>query len=278
MKKLISAISAVCLAAIVLSVAVVPAFAAEDVLNIDGGATANIGDTVTFTLNLDECKEEIIGFELRFFYNSDTLEYKEDSLSSEEFDNLIYNPNIEGKIPMNWTDIMNPVSFSTKKAVFSCDFTVKAAGNSDFSYFVTEMYDEDMVTLTSYKWSYDISVNGEPVVTEGILPINEDPNTLSKNQGGFVNYRDGMGDDNTPNSDQHDSVVGDNGVATHNVYENEVNEVTRVEEVDGQSKTSPTLYFIIAIPVLVILAGAAVVIVTKKSKKQNSVNNSENEE
>lgn len=236
------------------------------VLTINGLADAKVGDTVSFTLNLSECKEEIIGFELRFFYDSNLLGYVDDSLVSEEFDDLVYNPHLDGKIPMNWTNVFKPANFSTKKAIFTCDFTVKDGGSTELSYFVTELYNNDMETLKSYKFTYDLSVNGEKVIDDGVLAVSQDADTLYANQGGFINYIDGMGEENTPNKADHQSIIGNQGPVTYTEVVNEVQDVTRV--VDGNGGSSPMIYFIIAIPIVAVLIAAGVFFIVKKSKNR----------
>ena len=161
MRRLISIITAVMMTALILTTSVSAANAANDVLTINGEGKVNVGDTVKFTLYLDETKEDIIGFELRLFYNSEYLKFDKKSLTSEKFDNLFYNPDIDGKIPMNWTDIGNPVSFATKDVFLSCEFEVIKGGEASIEYFVTEMYGDDMTYLKSYKWTYDLEVNGK---------------------------------------------------------------------------------------------------------------------
>ena len=199
MRRLISIITAVMMTVLILTTSASAAYAADDVLTINGEGKVNVGDTVKFTLYLDETKEDIIGFELRLFYNSEYLKFDKKSLTSEKFDNLFYNPDIDGKIPMNWTDIGNPVSFATKDVFLSCEFEVIKGGEASIEYFVTEMYGDDMTYLKSYKWTYDLEVNDKKVITDGVPPITSDEETLNERQSSFINYVDGMGEENTPN-------------------------------------------------------------------------------
>ena len=266
MRHLFTKIAALCAALIIIGASASVAYAADE-LTINGLGKVKEGDVVTFSLNLSEAKEDIMGFELRFFYDSEYLKYVDESLTSDTFDSLVYNPHLDGCIPMNWTDIYKLVSFSEKKPIFTCQFTVQKGGATELSYFVTEMYDKDMETLTSYKFTYDLSVGDEKIIEDGILAINEGEETLYKYQGGFINYRDGMGGDNTPNKDNHESVVGNQGTVTYNVVENEVQEVTRYVDGEESKGGSPMIYLIIAIPVVVALAAIAVVFVLKRPKK-----------
>lgn len=268
MRRIFSIVSAVALTAFISVSSLLSAFAADDdVLTINGDAEVHVGDTVKFTLYLDETKEEIYGFELRLFYDSDYLSFEKKSLTSEKFNSLFYNGDIDGKIPMNWTDIGNPVDFSSKAEFFSCDFEVKKPGDATISYFVTEMYGEDLTYLKSYKWTYDLSVKGKKVISDGVLPITDDEETLRERQSSFINYADGMGEENSPNKDNHEAVEGVHH-ATYNVYENDVIEVTRYEEANNKITRSSNFWvLIIGIPVVIILVVAAIVIVVKNKKK-----------
>ena len=105
MRRLISIITAVMMTVLILTTSASAAYAADDVLTINGEGKVNVGDTVKFTLYLDETKEDIIGFELRLFYNSEYLKFDKKSLTSEKFDNLFYNPDIDGKRSSMFTKI-----------------------------------------------------------------------------------------------------------------------------------------------------------------------------
>ena len=94
-----------------------------------------------------------------------------------------------------------------------------------------------MTYLKSYKWTYDLEVNGKKVITDGVPPITSDEETLNERQSSFINYVDGMGEENTPNKDNHESVEGKHH-ATYNVYENDVIEVTRYEDVENSPEQS----------------------------------------
>ena len=84
MRRLISIITAVMMTALIFTTSASAAYAADDVLTINGEGKVNVGDTVKFTLYLDETKEDIIGFELRLFYNSEYLKFDKKSLTSEK--------------------------------------------------------------------------------------------------------------------------------------------------------------------------------------------------
>ena len=84
-----------------------------------------------------------------------------------------------------------------------------------------------------------------------------------------------MGEENSPNKEDHESVEGKHH-ATYQVYENDVIEVTRYEDVAGNSAQSSNFWIlIIGIPIIGGLVVAAIVIVMKNKKKQQNDEKSE---
>ena len=63
------------------------------------------------------------------------LEYQKSSLKFEKFDVVIYNEEMEGKIPMNCSSLENKPSFAEKGQFVSASFKVKKAGNAGITYF-----------------------------------------------------------------------------------------------------------------------------------------------
>ena len=271
MKHYIAKITSILIAAMIILTSTSTAFA-EDTLKINGSdKTANKGDTIKFTLNLADTREDIIGFELRVFYDSEKLELVKGSVTSDTFDNLFYNEEKKGKIPLNWTDFNNPVNCSKKTPFFSCDFKVLDGGEATFTYFVTELYGNDMTYLKSYTWTYDVTDGNEAIVSDGVLPITDDEETLNNRQSHFINYVDGKGEENSPNKDNHESVVG----KQHSTQiQQDVVDVTRYEDVNGgsgskNSGNSPLLFVFIGIPVLIVLIIVAIVLANRKNKKDS---------
>lgn len=270
MKRLIIRLSAFTLVMLLLTAAIAPAYAEEQTLKVNDEGALKVGDKVKFTLNLSETKEDIIGFEMRLFYDNEYLQYQKNSLKADKFDTLYFNQDIVGKIPMNWTDIGNPASFATKGEFFSCDFVVQKPGETKISYFITELYGDDMTYLKSYKFTYDLSVNDKKIVSDAVLPITDDQETLQTRQSTFINYVDGMGEENTPNKDNHESVVGKQP-STIQVIETQVVEATRYEAVNNGSSGN-NIVLIVVVIALVVVAGvtAAVVLFRKKGQKNEN--------
>ena len=276
MKHYIAKIGSILIAATIILASITTAFA-EDALKINNSdKTANKGDTIKFTLNLSDTKEPVIGFELRVFFDPEKLELVKGSVTSETFDNLFFNEDLKGKLPLNWTDFNNPVNCEKKTPMFSCDFKVLDGGDAEISYFVTELYGDDMTYLKSYSWTYDLTDGNNSVVSDGVLPISKDEETLNNRQSQFINYVDGTGEENSPNKDNHESVVG----KPHTTQiVNEVVENTRYEDVNGSGGNgngsekggiSPLVIVLIAVPVVIVLIVVAVVLSKKKSKAQQS--------
>lgn len=270
MKHLVLKITSACCFILIFAASVSTAFAADELI-INGEAQVKVGDTVTLTLNLADTDEKTAGLEMRLFYDADKLEYVKDSFAADELDGIFYNQEIEGQIPMNWSNISDPADFSSKSTFLTCDFTVKEAGEAEISFFVIEMYGESFFESTavnshirSYTWTYDLTVNGENVVTDGILPISRDTETLEKHQSSFINYEDGKGELNSSlQGEDHKAVLGntDGGAGLNSV---EATEVVR----DGTGGlTAGKLILIIGIPVFAVLIAAAVIFVVRSNKK-----------
>lgn len=277
MKKHLVKIISLCFASVLMLsfMTSITAFAADDELTVNSNAKVKVGDKIKYTLYLSDTKEDIIGFELRMFYDHNYLELDKDSINYGKFDGVIHNLNIEDKIPINWTNISTPVSFSSKAEFLSMEFKVVKGGETEISQFVSEMYGDDMTYLKSYKWTYDITVNDKSIVKDQTPVISDDQQTLEKNQGSFINYIDGMGEENTPNKDNHQAVVGSvpgTQIATQYV------DVTRYENVssDGSFNMMP----IIVIVAVVVVAGAivAILIIKKRDDAKISAENDNNVE
>lgn len=263
MKKLLTKLISVCFAVTILLSATITAFAAEDDLTINGEAKVKVGDKVKFSLYLDECTEEIIGYEMRIMYDHDYLELDNDSITYEKFNGVMQNLEVEDCLPFCWTNISQPADFSSKALFISLEFKVLKGGETEISQFVTDMYGDDMTYLKSYKWTYDISVNDESIVADKVPPVSQDEKILSEKQGSFVNYVDGMGEENTPNKDDHQAVTG---VVKRTQTATEIVNVTQYQNVDGSSSSGGgSTVLIIVIAVLIVgLAAVAIVIVKKR--------------
>lgn len=269
-KNLVKMISLYFTAVLMLSfMTSITAFAADDELTVNKSAKVNVGDKIKYTLYLSDTKEDIIGFELRMFYDHNYLELDKDSMNYGKFDGVVHNLNLEDKIPINWTNISTPISFANKDVFLSMEFKVVKGGETEISQFVSEMYGDDMTYLKSYKWTYDITVNDESIVTDQTPVISEDEQTLKNNQGSFINYIDGMGEENTPNKDNHQAVAGSQ-------FATEFVDVTRYENMP--SSGSFNMMPVIVIVAIVVIAGAivAILFIKKRDDAKISTDNDDN--
>lgn len=270
MKSMLRRFIPICLSLVVLMSLTVTAFAADDnVLTINGGAEVNVGDRVKYTLYLADTKEEIIGFQLALFFDKEYLELDKNSMSFDKFDGVIYNADLDDSLPMNWTNISHPADFSKKAMFLSLEFRVLKGGETDISQFVTEMYGDDMTYLKSYTWTYDISVNDNSVVSDQTPLINDDEEYAEKNSGSIINYLDGMGEENTPNKDNHPAVVG---------YSQTVTEIVNVTKANSSSEESgdfPITTVIIGAAVLIVVLAVVGVVVIKKRDDGNTATSSD---
>ncbi|MGN0502348.1 MAG: cohesin domain-containing protein [Ruminococcus sp.] len=274
MKKHLVKIVSLCFTAVLMLsfMTSITAFAADDDLTVNSDAKVKVGDKIKYTLYLSETKEDIIGFELRMFYDHNYLELDKDSVNYGKFDGVVHNLNIEDKIPINWTNISTPISFSSKAEFLSMEFKVLQGGETEISQFVSEMYGDDMTYLKSYKWTYDITVNDKTIVEEKTPVISDDEQTLEKNQGSFINYIDGMGEENTPNKDNHQAVVGGTQIATEYV------DVTRYENVNTSGSFNMMPIIVIVAAVVVVGAIIAILIIKKRDDAKISAENDNNVE
>ncbi len=237
-------------------------------LTINNAASVEVGKTVTYTLYLSEATESIVGFELRLFYDSDFLEYQKNTLKFDKFDVVFFNEDIKGKIPMNYTSLNNQPLFDKKGQFLTANFKVLNGGNANISYFFTELYGENMDYLKSFRFTYDLAVDGETILKDAVPVVNADDDTLQNNQGDFINYSDGMGEENSPQNESEHVRIG-SGVKT------QVIDVTRSNDENGAKKTSGNNFvkyiIIFAILGLVVAAIAvAIVMVRKKNEEDNN--------
>ena len=274
MKKHLVKIVSLCFTAVLMLsfMTSITAFAADDELTVNSDAKVKVGDKIKYTLYLSDTKEDIIGFELRMFYDHNYLELDKDSVNYGKFDGVVHNLNIEDKIPINWTNISTPISFSSKAEFLSMEFKVLQGGETEISQFVSEMYGDDMTYLKSYKWTYDITVNDKTIVEDKTPVISDDEQTLEKNQGSFINYIDGMGEENTPNKDNHQAVVGGTQIATEYV------DVTRYENVNSNGSFNMMPIIVIVAVVVVVGAIIAILIIKKRDDAKISAENDNNVE
>lgn len=232
---------------------------AEDSLMINSEAKANVGDKVQYSLYLGDCTEGIIGGQMYVYYDKDCLQINTESAEYEVLDGVVDNLKCDGYMTFNWSNIMELADFSKKSGLVSLEFEVLKAGNADIRFFVQDLYGEDMTYLKSYTFTYDLSVNGTDVIKDAVPLIVEDSNILNNRQGSFINYLDGMGEENSPNKDNHRAVKGDINAGTQKITK-ATNVTKKVANLtDGNA-------VIITVSVIAIIGAIIVVIVLKRKE------------
>ncbi|MCH5299170.1 MAG: hypothetical protein J1E96_05330 [Ruminococcus sp.] len=257
MKKLFKISFAAVLAVLCLSLSVVTAFAAKGELTINEDAVAVEGDTVTYTLNMGDCTEELEGIQMQFMYDSEYLEVDADSLDFPNMNGVVSNAGIADVILFTWTDVMNLADFTKTAPLVTVDFKVKKAGETAITYFITEMYGSDVTYLKSFTLTNDIAVNGE-VVVKGASPlIVSDSDLQNQYQGSFVNYADGKGEQNGSGED-HVAVTGATGASVTD---------SDVIDVNKGGNNVMTIVTVVSI-IVVVLAIIAVIILRNRFVKK----------
>lgn len=203
-KRLVVAV----MVAVVCLFSMVSVFAAEG-LEVNGVKDIKKDDIVTYTLNLSDCTEGIVGLQMYVIYDREYLRLESNSFQTPELDGVV--SNTQGDyITFNWTDISKPADFSEKKVMVEVSFKVVKEGKTDITYFISEMYGEDMTYLKSYTFTYDLAVNDKIMIDDETPVITRDQAAQNKYQGMFVNYVDGKGEVNgkTDNNKERETVMG----------------------------------------------------------------------
>ncbi len=270
MKKGLKISFAIIIASLMVLLSCISVFAASD-LTINKKVKASKGDTVTYTLKLGDCSDKLEGIQMYVFYDKDYLEIDSKSLSFPQLSGAVSNSNFSDGIAFNWTSVTDLVSFKETKTLMTVDFKVKKAGKVNITYFVTEMYGNDMTYFKDYTFTNDIDVNNHNAV-KGETPIlSGDSELNNKYQGSFVNYADGKGEKNGSGKN-HIAVTGVTTLPSKSASDN-VTDVTK-----GEQAPVATIVMILGI-ILVIVAIIIVVILRNHfMKKDNDAEISESGE
>lgn len=215
MNKGLKIVFAVVMTAVIVALSGVSAFAAqeapdhkvEDKTVINDKIKAKSGDDITYTLKLGDCTEKLEGIQMYVFYDKAYLELDAKSLSFPSLDGVVKNAAYSDGIAFNWTSATSPVSFKKTKTLMEAKFKAKRPGNTKITYFVTEMYGNDMTYLKSYTFTNDIAHNGKKIIKNEAPLLSTDSALNNKYQGSFVNYADGKGEKNGSGKD-HIQVTG----------------------------------------------------------------------
>lgn len=161
------------------------------------GAEAPVGSTVEYTLYLESYKQDVVGIQMIFKFDTKHLELQNVDLTNFPSATLNANQQGDGMIYFNHSDI-NGQSFAEAKEVAKLTFKVIAEGSSDIEYLVQYLYDIDLVNIYDYTLTYSLTVDGEAqVATE--TPILADVEKIVSDvdsdfdRGDFENNVEGTG-------------------------------------------------------------------------------------
>lgn len=237
---------------------------AEDGIQINAKANAKVGDKITYSLYLADCTEGIVGGQMYVYYDKDYLQIDTDSAKYEVLDGVVDNLNCDGYITFNWSNIMEYADFSKKAGLISLDFTVIKDGAADIRFFVQDLYGEDMTYIKSYTFTYDLLINGKSSISQEPPLIVEDSDILNNRQGSFINYLDGMGEENTPNKDHHRAVRGDINAGTQ-----KITKTSDVTKNTGNLSDSNTILILVAS--IAIICAIVIIAILKKKDSQKEI-------
>lgn len=263
MKNFLKTLTALSMIVFIMAISVITGFA-ETNLTVNGIEGVKKGDKVSYSLYLGDCEEGIAGFHMYIYYDQEYLEVVEDTLNFNELDGqVVYNEKSEDGIIFNFSNVSDLGDFSTEKLFATVDFEVLKGGETEISFFVTELYGMDMTYLKSYTFTYDLAVNGQQEINHSAPIITTEQEFIDKNQGQFINYADGKGQANGGEDGQRETILGSTAAPT----KLSVQDVTKGE--DGSDSTTP---IVIAVVTLLVLAIVAIIIVRNalmRGKKEN---------
>lgn len=199
-KRILSIMAAVLILSVSCFSAVVSAD--ENTLTFNDGKTANVGDTIDYTFSVGDCPEPLVGIQMYIYYDPEYLQVSE-KYNTELTGSVVINPshiddNGNGQVIVTASDIAG-MDYTQKKTIIDVDFTVLKGGESNITYYITEMYTSndamELVPLSNYTFTQDISVNGT-AVSEGETPkLETDDDKFESNQiSNFVNNEEGRSD------------------------------------------------------------------------------------
>lgn len=161
------------------------------------GAEAPVGSTVEYTLYLESYKQDVVGIQMIFKYDTKLLELKNVDLTNFPSATLNANNQGDGMIYFNNSDI-NGQSFAEAKEVAKLTFEVIAEGTSDIVYLVQYLYDIDLVNIYDYTLTYSLTVDGNTVIDTETPILGDADKIASEVEGGFdrgdfANNKEGTG-------------------------------------------------------------------------------------
>lgn len=201
-------ISLLCVCVLIMGTVMASAVGASAADKSENAIDVNKGDEVTYVLKLDKVNEPIVGSDFSVYYDSSvfTLESVGDFNNKTDPDDwtAVINPKLDGEVRGVWS-ILKGVDFSSKRNLITVNLKAKEdASNTHLTYRIRFLYgnsafDEDKPYVTPYKFTADVSVNGDKVLDDVSPEWNDE---RPAENGKFVPSYDGdsenIGSDNPP--------------------------------------------------------------------------------
>ena len=258
--NLVKKISATFIAVFMIVLSTVVGLAAELTIN---DATANVGDKVTYTLNLSKVATPVAGIQMSVYYDSEYLQLDTDSVSCDGFAGYMVNTNLSNQVLMNASEGVNGYDFTNKNEVISLTFTVLKEGKTDITYYVDELYDIYEYGpgdyLKTYTFTTDISVNGASVIEDAKPVLNTTAQT-NGNTGDFVNNEDATGEISYEKALEKEDIK-----TTENLIP--IDDLSDIEKPNSKSNIVIILLVVVCLAVI-----AVVTIIIVKAKSKNTKN------
>lgn len=270
MKKYIKSAIAFLIISVMVCMSLFTAFAASEATV--NGQEANVGDTVTYTMYLGDVLYPIAGVQMYIYYDSDHLELDTESVKYEVISGVVHNLKKKNEIIVTASEGVYGFDFTEKAQLVTMTFNVKKQGNTEISYYISELYDiyefGKNNYITRFTLTYDLAVNGEKVMEEEPPIIN----TNTDKKGAFVNREDGKGEDNGKPTEATHASYSVNGEVDTNVGVindgddgNGAGDGNSPGGANGNGTENNNIgTFVTVIGVLIIIAAIIVVIITKK--------------
>lgn len=244
--------------ALILSLSVLTCFAKGD-LTLDKGVSADCKDKVTYTLYLGDCDKPVVDMVAHLFYDSAYLKLDKDSVSFHDLSGVNSNTNIDGQIHFSFSAIGNPIDFKKSAPIISADFTVLKDGKSAIEYFITDLdcgSPDKSQTAKRFKFTCDYVVHskdGDKAYTDCKPILLSDKEKTDANQGSFINYSDGKGEQAKADK-KHIAVTGETQA--------NIIDVTKDAPSDDNANNNTTI--IITVVIIVILLIIAIIGVLRR--------------
>ncbi len=224
------------------------------------GQQIKVGDTVTYTFNVSDADQKVTGMQINIFFDQDALELQEVTDGVLNGSSTINdNQNKDGRIVLV-NAFMNGGGLACKEktALATATFKVKAAVETEITYFVQYLYDIDMVDIYSYTFTCDLT-SGDVVISEDKTPILADGTVTDKitEVDNFRNNQEGKGD-----GIKREPVTVNNTPSNNTVNTPQ----TQTQQGGDNNNNSSNTAIIVAIGGVAIVAVAVVLIMVLKPK------------